>query len=127
MNLVDSCGWLEFLADGPDADFFSFPLFKTEQLVVPVICIYEVFKKVLATKGEDTALQTLAVMQQGQVVAIDSNLSIEAAKLSFELKLPMADSLILATARARNAIIWTQDKHFKNISNVKYKIKRKSG
>lgn len=126
MNLVDSCGWLEYLADGPDADFFSFPLFKTEQLVVPVICIYEVFKKVLAAKGEGIALQTLAVMQQGLVIEIDSNLSIEAARLSSELKLPMADSLILATARAQNAIIWTQDKHFKNIPDVKFKIKRKS-
>lgn len=85
MNLVDSCGWLEYLSDGPDADFFSFPLFKTEQLIVPVICIFEVFKKVLAAKGEDTALQTLAIMQQGLVTEIDSKISIEAARLSFEL------------------------------------------
>ncbi len=125
MNLVDSCGWLEYLSDGPDADFFSFPLFKTEQLIVPVICIFEVFKKVLAAKGEDTALQTLALMKQGLVTEIDIKISIEAAKLSFELKLPMADSLILATARAHNAIIWTQDQHFKNIPDAKYKIKRK--
>ncbi|HMM58935.1 MAG TPA: type II toxin-antitoxin system VapC family toxin [Candidatus Rifleibacterium sp.] len=127
MNIVDSCGWLEYLADGPDADFFSFPLFKTEQLVVPIICIYEVFKKVLAAKGENLALQTMALMQQGLVVEIDSTLAIEAARLSQELKLPMADSFILATARAHNAIIWTQDQHFKNVSGVKYKIKRKSG
>ncbi len=70
MNLVDSCGWLEYLADGPDADFYSFPLFKTEQLIVPAICIFEVFKKVLAKKGESVALQTVALMQQGLVVEL---------------------------------------------------------
>ncbi|MBU1105166.1 MAG: type II toxin-antitoxin system VapC family toxin [Candidatus Riflebacteria bacterium] len=124
MNLVDSCGWLEYLADGPNADFFAFPLFKTEQLVVPVICIYEVFKKVLAEKNEDTALQTVALMRQGLVIDIDTTLTLNAAKISFDLKIPMADSLILAVARAHKAIIWTQDQHFKNVPEARFKIKR---
>jgi predicted nucleic acid-binding protein len=124
MNLVDSCGWLEYLADGPNADFFAFPLFKTEQLVVPVVCIYEVFKKVLAEKNEDTALQTVALMRQGLVVDIDATLALNAAKISFELKVPMADSYILAVARAHKAILWTQDQHFKDVHEARYKIKR---
>jgi predicted nucleic acid-binding protein len=124
MNLVDSCGRLEYLADDPNADFFAFPLFKTEQLLVPVICIYEVFKKVLSEKNEDMALQTVALMRQGLVVDIDATLALNAAKISFELKTPMTDSLILAVARAHKAIIWTQDQHFKNVHEARYKIKR---
>lgn len=124
MNLVDSCGWLEYLADGPNADFFAFPLYKKDQLLVPVICIYEVFKKVLAEKNEDIALQTIALMRQGQVIDIDTTLALNAANISHNLKVPMADSLILAVARAHKAVIWTQDQHFKNVHEARYKIKR---
>jgi len=124
MNLVDSCGWLEYFSDGPNADFFSFPLFKTDQLVVPTICIYEVFKKILIERDENHALQAVAVMKQGIVVDIDTSISLAAAKISIEFKIPMADSLILATSREMKAMIWTQDEHFKNLSEVKFKIRR---
>jgi predicted nucleic acid-binding protein len=124
MNLVDSCGWLEYFSDGPNADFFSFPLFKIAQLVVPTICIYEVFNKILIERDENHALQAIAVMKQGLVVDMDTSISLAAAKISFEFKLPMADSLILATSREMKAIIWTQDEHFKNLPEVKFRIKR---
>jgi len=126
MNLVDSCGWLEYFADGPNADFFSVALFKTEQLIVPTICIYEVFKKVLAERDEDAAFQAAAMMRQGQVVELDDVLAISAARISRDLKIPMADSIILATSKRYDALIWTQDEHFKSIPQANYRIKKKA-
>lgn len=124
MNLVDSCGWLEYLSDGPNADFYVFPLLKTNQLLVPVICIYEVYKKILTEKSENEAFQAVALMHQGLIIDVDVNISLNAARISYENKLPMADSLILASAREYDAIVWTQDKHFKDILDAKFKIKR---
>ncbi|HOY68988.1 MAG TPA: type II toxin-antitoxin system VapC family toxin [Candidatus Ozemobacteraceae bacterium] len=126
MNLVDSCGWLEYFADGPNADFFSVALFKTEQLIVPTICIYEVFKKVLSERDEDAAFQAAAMMRQGQVVELDDVLAISAARISRDLKIPMADSIILATSKRYDALIWTQDEHFKGIPQANYRIKKKA-
>ncbi len=125
MNLVDSCGWLEYLANGKNADFFSTPIEDVENLIVPTICILEVFKKVLQEKGEDAALQTAALMQQGNVIDLDKITSIRSAKLSYDLNIPMADSIILATAQLQDAIIWTQDSHFEKIDGVRY-IKKNS-
>ena len=93
MNIVDSSGWLEYFADGPNASFFSRPLAKTSDLVVPSITIYEVFKVVLGQRGESDALQTVALMQQGSVVDLSAEIAILAAKVSIEYRLPMALSL----------------------------------
>jgi len=124
MNLVDSCGWLEYFTDGSYADFYSFPLRKLDQLIVPTICIYEVFKKIAHEKDDSSALQAVATMKQGQVIDLDTNIAMSAAKISYDLKIPMADSIILATSKMFKALIWTQDEHFKNISNVKFQIKK---
>ena len=99
MNLVDSCGWLEYFSDGETADFFASPLLDTENLIVPSICIAEVFKKIFRERGEDAAFQAVAVMHQGNIVELDSTLAIHSAKLGYEYKLPFADSVILATAK----------------------------
>jgi predicted nucleic acid-binding protein len=120
MNVVDSSGWLEYFADGPNADFFAPAVESLAELVVPSISIYEVFKRVLQQRDESDALQAIAVMQQGMVVDLDTTLALSAAKLSVELRLPMADSVMLATARAHNATLWTQDADFKNIEGVQY-------
>src|SRR3989338_4121932 len=120
MNLVDSCGWLEYFADGPNADFFTPAIEDTKNLIVPAICIFEVFKRVYKQRGEDAALQAAALMQQGQVVAIDDIFALSAAKCSIDYNLPMADSIILAIARLRKATIWTQDIDFKSIEGIKY-------
>jgi len=120
MNIVDSSGWLEYFADGPNARHFYIPLNDSESLVVPVISIYEVFKVVLRESGENEALQAVAAMQKGRVVELTSRLAMAASKLSLQYGLPMADSIILATARAFDCTIWTQDSDFKNISGVKY-------
>ncbi len=120
MNLVDSSGWLEYFADDKNSGFFAPPIEDTERLIVSTINIYEVFKKILQQRNENDAIQAVSVMQQAQIVDVTSSLSLFAARISYENKLPMADSLILATAKSKNAILWTQDSHFKGIPDVKY-------
>ena len=120
MNVVDSSGWLEYFADGKNADFFAPAIEDTSQLLVPVICIYEVFKRILQQKGVDIAEARIADLFEGQVLDLTPPLTLSAAKISAELKLPIADSLILAVARAQNATLWTEDEHFKDIPGVQY-------
>jgi len=125
MNLVDSSGWLEFFADAPNASFFATPLKNVDELVVPTISIYEVFKSVLRQRDESAGLQAVALMKQGQVVDLTTNISMMAAKLSLEHNIPMADSIILATSRLYGATVWTQDADFKGLKGVKYTRKKK--
>ena len=120
MNLVDSSGWLEYLADGPNAEAFAPAIEDTSHLVVSVINLYEVFKRVLQQYGEGKALQVAALMMEGHVVPVTPELALEAARLSVTHGLPMADSLILATARAYDAVLWTQDKDFEGLPQVRY-------
>jgi len=124
MNIVDSSGWLAYFADEPNAKLFLTPLKDTASLVVPSITIYEVFKVVLRETSENEALQAAAAMQKGTVVDLSVTLAIAASKISLELGLPMADSVIIATAKAFDAAIWTQDSDFKNIAGVKYYPKK---
>jgi len=120
MNIVDSSGWLSYFADEPNAKHFLGPLTDTDSLVVPTITIYEVFKVVLRESSENEALQAAAAMQKGTVVDLTVQLAIAASKLSLGNGLPMADSIILTTAKAYDAILWTQDSDFKNMTGVKY-------
>jgi predicted nucleic acid-binding protein len=120
MNVVDSSGWLEYFADGANADFFAKAIESIEELIVPVISIYEVFKRVSQQRGEGDGLQAVAMMEQGSVVEFDTTLALSAAKISLDLQMPMADSMILATARAYEATLWTQDADFKGIAGVEY-------
>lgn len=123
MNVVDSSGWLEYFADAPNADFFAAAIEDTEQLIVPAITLYEVFKRICQQKDESEALQAVAVMMQSQIIDLIPGIALDAAKLSLELKLPMADSVILATAQAHNAVLWTQDGHFQDIEGVRFVAK----
>ena len=120
MNIVDSSGWLAYFADEPNAKHFLIPLKDSASLVVPTVTIYEVFKVVLRESSENAALQAAAAMIKGTVVDLTAKLAIAAAKLSLQHRIPMADSIILATSHEFNAKIWTQDSDFKNISGVKY-------
>ncbi len=124
MNIVDSSGWLEYFADAPNAAFFAPALEDMAELLVPVISIYEVFKRVLQQQGEQKALEVIAVMMQGRILELDVTTALSAAKLSSELKLPMTDSLILAAARQHQAILWTQDIDFAAMDGVKYVSKQ---
>ncbi len=124
LNVVDSSGWLEYLADGRNAAFFAPAIEETKLLVVPSISIYEVFKRVLVQRGENSALQVAALMQQGDVVELNAAVALNAAQLAVRLNLPMADAVILATARMKNAVLWTQDAAFKDLDGVRYIPKR---
>jgi predicted nucleic acid-binding protein len=120
MNVVDSSAWLEYFADTPAATYFAHAIEAVDELLVPAICIYEVYKRVLQQRGEDDARQAIAMMQQGTVIDVDPSLAESAARISVSEKLPMADSLILASARLHNAVLWTQDAHFEGMKGVRY-------
>ncbi len=125
MNVVDSSGWLEYFADDPNADFFASVIEQTSDLVVPTIILYEVFKRIHQQRDEDSALQAIALMQQGKVIDLTSNIALSACHISLELDLPLADSVILASARYTNSVLWTQDSDFSNIPDVKFIPKQK--
>jgi len=125
LNVVDSSAWLAYLADEPSADHFSGAIEDTENLVVPAVCIFEVFKVIARQRGEDDALQAAALMQQGRVIDLDANLALLAAKTSVDRNLPLADSIVYATATMVDALVWTQDDDFKNLPDVRFFPKRK--
>ena len=118
MNIIDSSGWLEYFSDGPNAIHYLPPLNDKSTLIVPVITIYEVFKVVLRESAENEALQAVAAMQKGKIIDLNANIAMDASKLSLQHRLPMADSIILATARAYDCVIWTQDSDFRHIEGV---------
>jgi len=124
MNLVDSSAWIEYLFAEPNAAYFTKPIERTKDLLVPVICLYEVFKKIHSVADEARSLQAVAQMEQGQVVDVTKETALSAASISLEHKLPMADSLIYAIGKAYGATIWTQDEDFKGLPNVRYKKKQ---
>ncbi len=126
MNVMDSSGWLEYFADGSNAEFFAPAIENLEELLVPTISLYEVFKRVLQQRGEDKAIEAVAIMMQGQVVDLDLTIAISAAKISYEIKIPMADSIMLATAQNYEAVLWTQDIDFDSLPDVKY-VAKESG
>ena len=125
MNVVDSSGWVEYFANGVNAKFFTPPVQDLENLLVPSICLYEVFKRLTLDLGEENALQAVGVMSYGRIMDLDRKIAIDAARISIERKLAMADSIILASAREYDATLWTQDAHFKGMEGVKY-IEKKS-
>ncbi len=120
MNVVDTSGWLEYFEGGQNARKFSTTIKKTEQLVVPTICIYEITKVILRESDEHHLLQALAAIQKGKIVPLTSSISTAAAKVSLKYKLPMADSIIYTTAKHFDATVWTQDVDFKGLPNVSY-------
>jgi toxin FitB len=124
MNVVDSSGWLEYFADGPNAKHFAATVKATDQLVVPTVTLYEVFKVVLRESDENAALQACAALQKGVVVDLTPKLAIAASKLSIKHGMPMADAIVLATAIENGATVWTQDAHFRDILGVKCFPKR---
>ena len=121
MNVVDSSAWLEYFANGPNAAFFAPAIEKTPDLLVPSLTLYEVFMRVLKQRDEGHALQAVAVMEQGSVIDLDAPLALIAARTSIEHRLPLADSIVLATARTHDAVLWTQDADFKGMAGVEYR------
>jgi predicted nucleic acid-binding protein len=124
MNLVDSSAWLEYFADGPNAAFFAGAIEKPDELVVSMINIYEVFRRVLQQRDENAALRAVAAMEHGTLIDVSEAIALHAAQLAIAHKLPMADAMILATARACGATLWTQDADFDGIEGVRYRAKK---
>lgn len=124
MNLVDTSGWIEYFFSGRNAAYFTTPIEATGDLLVPVICLYEVFKKVNHAGSEAQALQAVAQMKQGRILDLTEDIALSAALISLNRKLPMADSLIYATAQAHGAVLWTQDDHFEDLPGVNYREAR---
>jgi predicted nucleic acid-binding protein len=120
MNIVDSSGWLEFFGKGPLGDRYAPIIRESAELIVPTICLYEVFKKMFLQREEEDALKAIGFMTTGKVVELTQDIAIQAAQLSIEHQLPMADSIILATAQVNRAKLWTQDSHFEGLENVEY-------
>jgi len=127
MNVVDSSGWVEYFADASNADFFAPAITDEPNLVVPTICMFEVFKWLSIQRGKEVALQAMGLLYRGQVVALSDEIALQAALLSLEHKLLLADSIILATARFHQATLWTQDQHFINLPGVEYIEKKQPG
>ncbi len=126
MNVVDSCGWLEYFAGGEQADFFAPALCDTERLVVPTICLLEVFKRVTQQRDVGQALQAVALMRAGIVAELTADIALAAAQLGIMHKLPLADSVVLATAQHHGAEVWTQDADFAGLPGVHYRQKTKN-
>lgn len=124
MNLVDSSAWLEYFGDGPNAEFFASAIENSRDLLVPTIVIFEVYKRVRQQKNAMVALEAAATLQQGRIVDLTATLALAAAGISHTEKLPLADSIILATARAEKAVIWTQDGDFENLENVRFRARK---
>lgn len=124
MNLIDSSAWLEYFADGPNASFFARAIEQSSAVVVPTIVIFEVYKRLRAQRDERTAVHAVALLRQGRVVPLTTELAMNAAALSVANRLPMADSIILATAQATEAVPWTQDSDFAKIAGVKFRARK---
>lgn len=125
-NVVDSSAWLAYFADEPTAEAFAAAIEDAGRLIVPAVCILEVFKVVARQRGSGDALRAVALMQQGTVVDLDGTLAIAAARLGLEYRLPLADSVVYATARAADGIVWTQDDDFDGLPGVRYFPKRRA-
>ena len=124
MNIVDSSGWIEYYVGGPNAAFFESPLLKVDKLLVPSISILEVYRYVLRERGRPDALAVAASMRQGHVLVLDEGLAVEAAEIGASHALPLADSIIYASALAHDATLWTQDADFEGLEGVAYKPRR---
>ena len=123
LQVVDSSGWIEVLTNGPQAECFLEVLDDEKSLIVPSITVFEVFKWVLREHSEAQAIQAIAVMQRGKIVDLDASIAIAAAQLSHALRLPMADSIILTTARQHQARLYSMDADFKGLADVELILK----
>ena len=119
MHVVDSSGWIEYFFEGSDASFFSDVIEENDHLVVPVICIYEVFKKVLSVSGEEAALMAIATMRTGRVLDLTEPMALSASLVSRRYDLAMAKSMIYAAAQSIAATLWTKDEDFRGLPNVR--------
>lgn len=118
MTIVDSCGWIEYLADSRLASQYEKYLQKPEKLITPSVVLYEVYKKVKRERGEDSALSIVAQIEKTKLVPLDEEIALLAADLSLTHSLPLADAVVYATALRENVEVVSSDSHFKELGNV---------
>ena len=122
MNVVDSSGWLAYFAGTRNAEAFAEPIERPSELVVPTLTLFEVYERVLVQRGESDALRAVSIMRRGSRPApLGASSAIAAARISVETGLPLADAVILATAQAYDALLWTQDADFQGMERVEYR------
>jgi predicted nucleic acid-binding protein len=124
MNVVDSSAWIEYFTGGPNAKFFELPILNQAELVVPTMVLLEVYKHIRRHQGRDEALKAIAGMKQGEIQVLDERLALYAAEIGVEDGLPLADSVILATARLHEATLWTQDSDFEGMDGVRFRRRK---
>jgi toxin FitB len=122
--VVDSCGWLEYLAGGSNASFFESALLATHQLIVPSLCVYEVSKHIIRHSGMSAAQEVLEFMRKAKIVHLTDAQLMQAAQTSHEHQLSMADAIIWQIAHLHQATLLTQDAGLKDMPEVKYIEKR---
>ena len=120
MTVVDSCGWIEYFTDGPLAERYRRYLKKNADLVVPTVTLFEVYKKVKREMSEEKALIAVARMKQGKTTPLTETIALHAADLGLLHHLPMADSIVYATARLVEARLVTSDAHFEGLGGVTF-------
>jgi len=120
MNIVDSSCWIEYLMDTEIGKNIAPIIENPNELIVPTITMFEVYKKLSTEKNELYAKEIVSYMQTGTVIELNASLNISAADISRKQKLAMADSIIYATSLLYSAVIFSCDKHFENFPNVKY-------
>jgi toxin FitB len=119
---VDSYGWIERLTNGPKASRYNTVIdnARPEEIISPVVIVYEVYKKVKQSKGEQNALEAVAILSQTEIVNVDQTLSLEAADFSIEYGLHFSDALVYATARRFSAELYTSDKDLQGLKSVTF-------
>lgn len=123
LHVVDSCGWLEYFLDTPLADFFEPVILDEDQLIVPVIALYEVHKRLSQLVPAELVNQCLQVMQRGKVVALDSEAALQASALAQQYNLAMADAMMYSIALQQQATFWTQDVDYQGLPDVRFQAK----
>ena len=126
MNVVDSSAWLSYFAGDKNSGLFAKPIEAIDKLLVPSITLTEVFKSILRQRNEESAFEAIAHMEQGNVISLNGELAVNAACFGVEYKLPLADSIIYATAQKYEAVVWTQDADFNALDGVEFYPKAKA-
>lgn len=120
MVIVDSCGWLEWFTDGRLADKYQEYLADQDNLLVPAIILYEVYKILKSEVGEEKALLAVGYMKDSPIIPLDETLALAAADIALQESLAMADAIILATSLFHNCTVISSNSDLKDQGNVKF-------
>ena len=118
MILVDSSGWIEYLAARPNAEKFAPYIEGGEPLVTSAIQLYEIYKVIRRDISEERAIESISALRCTTIEPLAESLALEAADLSLEHGLAMADAMILATAVRHDAELVTADADFEGLAGV---------